>query len=257
MPFFRQKMALRDAFTLIELLIVTGIISVLAAILLPALSAGRQAALDLKCRSQLRTVTQAFTSFATETSGTNRGDSEKLSGLFRIEDFQESIYRIHEFWDGPVASRSAYNVGPPPLLWPGSSARMERRAGIPCSSGAVTPQRSVSIGFNKRLETRTQVINGVTFGVKVYLGEKILQYPDVPLLLDIDGETATSRGVVPYYSAPPLPKETGPDIYLNGKYWFPSFRHRKSLNVGFVGGHVLSSRQPLSEPWWRWNYQPN
>jgi prepilin-type N-terminal cleavage/methylation domain-containing protein len=240
MPFVRHKAVSRGAFTLIELLIVVAIVSVLAAILLPALSAGRQAALDLRCRSQLRTVTQSFISFATDSSGTNRGDSDKLNGVFRIEDFQESIYRIHEFWEGPIVPRSAYNVNAPPLFCPATPARMERRSGIPCSSGAVSPQKSVSVGFNKRLETRTQVINGATYGVKAYLGEKILQFPDVPLLLDIDGDTASKRGIMPYYAAPPLPKEVGPDIYLNGKFWFPSF-----------------SRQPLNEPWWRWNYQPN
>lgn len=257
MSLSRRVQQAHAAFTLIELLIVVSIISVLAAILLPALSASRQAALDLRCRNQLRNVTQSFLSFASDTSGVNRGDSDKLDRLFRIEDFQESIYRIHEFWEGPIVARAAYSVNPPPLFCPASPARMERRSGIPCSSGAIAPQKSVTVGFNKRLETKTVVVNGVQTGVKSYLGEKILQYPDVPLLLDVDGELAVSRGIIPYYAAPPLPKDSGPDIYLNGKYWFPAFRHRGSVNVGFVGGHVLSSRQPLNEPWWRWNYQPD
>jgi len=28
------------------------------------------------------------------------------------------------------------------------------------------------------------------------------------------------------------------------------------MNVGFIGGHVLSSAEPTTEPFWRWTYVP-
>ena len=60
----RDKRRHHAAFTLIELLVVMGIIGLLVAILLPAMRAGRDAAHDLRCRANLRTVVTTFTQFA-------------------------------------------------------------------------------------------------------------------------------------------------------------------------------------------------
>ena len=254
----RPVRIIRRGLTLIELLIVVSVIAALLAILLPAMSAGRHAAMDIRCRAQLRTVTQAFIQFATDSSGISRGDSDANSDrLFRLEDFQESIYKIDEFWDAGDTDRVVYSAPLPPLICPAATGRLERRSGMPCSSGAIGPQRNVSTGFNRRLDTKTRYIGALAVGTRALLGEKILQFPDVPLVFDVDGAVAATRGVTPYYSAPVLPPSATPDIYSNGKFWFPSFRHRGSMSIGFVGGHVQSSRQPTNEPWWRWDYQPD
>jgi prepilin-type N-terminal cleavage/methylation domain-containing protein/prepilin-type processing-associated H-X9-DG protein len=247
------------AFTLLELLIVISIIALLASILLPALSGGRHAAQDLKCQANLRIVCLDFTAFADESGSGRRGDSDQLGpNLFRIEDFQESIYGIDEFWSGADAGQSPLNGSQQPLMCPARpSSSLDRRAGMPCSAGAIGPQANVSVGFNKRLETRTQSIDGRPFPAPAYVSGRILQYPDVPLLLDVEGREAVQRGRVPYYSAPPILDDAAVDIYEFGQWWFPAFRHRGRLNVGFVGGHVLSSSHPTTEPWWRWSYQPD
>lgn len=246
------------AFSILELLVVISIIALLTAILLPALQSGRVAAQDLKCRANLRSVTTDFLMFADPSSGVNRGNSESLGPkIFRLDDFQESIYRISEFWNGPLNVNQPVTANAQPLMCPSGPAQLERRSQVPCDSGAVGPRRNVSVGFNMRLRQKNRIIGDEAFPANAYLSDKTLQFPDTPLLFDVDGNVADSRGLMPYYSAPPVPGTTGPDIYQDGRFWFPATRHRNRVNVGFVGGHVLSSGSPLEEPWWRWDYVPD
>jgi prepilin-type N-terminal cleavage/methylation domain-containing protein/prepilin-type processing-associated H-X9-DG protein len=59
----------RAAFTLVELLVVIGIIAVLVSILLPALNKARQSAQAISCSSNLRQIGQVFTLYANENGG--------------------------------------------------------------------------------------------------------------------------------------------------------------------------------------------
>ncbi|MFT3787949.1 MAG: prepilin-type N-terminal cleavage/methylation domain-containing protein [Tepidisphaeraceae bacterium] len=56
-------------FTLVELLVVIGIIALLIAILVPTLSSARTSAVDLKCQSNLRQLAVALTDYATANRG--------------------------------------------------------------------------------------------------------------------------------------------------------------------------------------------
>ncbi|HEX3356605.1 MAG TPA: prepilin-type N-terminal cleavage/methylation domain-containing protein [Tepidisphaeraceae bacterium] len=59
----------RSAFTLVELLVVIGIIAVLIGILLPALNRAREAAKTIACAAQLRSLTQAVMLYCNNNKG--------------------------------------------------------------------------------------------------------------------------------------------------------------------------------------------
>jgi prepilin-type N-terminal cleavage/methylation domain-containing protein/prepilin-type processing-associated H-X9-DG protein len=59
----------RNAFTLVELLVVVGIISVLISLLLPALNKAREAAKTVSCLSTLRQFGQASANYSAENKG--------------------------------------------------------------------------------------------------------------------------------------------------------------------------------------------
>src|SRR3954452_7485704 len=101
----------RRAFTLVELLVVIGIIALLISILLPALSKARKSANTVACASNLRQICQAMIAYTSENKGYIPG-SPVTSGRFLFDsNWGTTTYNdnncplVSQIWDwqAPIA----------------------------------------------------------------------------------------------------------------------------------------------------------
>jgi prepilin-type N-terminal cleavage/methylation domain-containing protein/prepilin-type processing-associated H-X9-DG protein len=241
-------------FTLLELLVALTIMLVLVSLLATSLGQVRGASRKFVCSNKLKTVAFEFAQFADGFAHPYRGRSEAQGKeAFRIDDFQERLYRIDEFWDAGGRAEVACDPSREWLMCPSGPQVLQRRSGLPCTGYAVGPPENVSMAVNMRLAKASVLVGGRYVLKDVVLRERILQRSMVPLAFDVEGGEAAARDVLPYYSAPPTSEE---GRYHSGLFWFPALRHGGKVNACFVGGHVSSSRIPAEEPDWNWKYQP-
>lgn len=239
-------------------MVTVAIIGVLLSLLAPALQRTIGSARGFKCQAALRNVAFDFALFADPAIHPSRGADAQHNNRFRISTFQESEYGIDEFWSH--GDQAQVTIEPGESL---DHMRCSEVAGamtisrnVPCTdAGSIGPAQNVSYGFNARLN-RIEVT--APWGIQsepVLLTHEIMESPDVPLLWDVDGAHALANGVnTPQFSTPTLDMQY---LYGNDRFWFPGKRHNGSVNVAFIGGHVLSSRQPLEEAGWQWGFAPN
>lgn len=245
---------LTKGFTLLELLIVVAIIAMLTSILAVSVSKVRNAGRTVVCMNNMKTISQEFFRFADDSLHSYRGNGDSRNGkLFRLEDFQEKMYRIDEFWDSGSSLEVSFDKSKQPLICPAAEGLLKKRKNLPCSDNAIVPSENVSTGFNMRLDRVSRIVNGWPILQRTRLATAILDRSDVPLAFGIDGAEAVRKGVLPYYSAPSA-GDSG--FYGTGRFWFPSLRHEGKLNVAYIGGYVLRTADPGNSPKSNWKYQP-
>jgi prepilin-type N-terminal cleavage/methylation domain-containing protein/prepilin-type processing-associated H-X9-DG protein len=89
----------RQAFTLVELLVVIGIIALLIAILLPALTEARKQARTVKCAAHLREIGRAFLMYAHDNNG-----------YYPVASWQRNSGPVQYELDGVLADTHIWNV---------------------------------------------------------------------------------------------------------------------------------------------------
>ena len=213
----------RNAFTLVELLVVLGIIVLLAALLLPAAGSARQAAACAVCLNNLRQMCVAATDYATRNNGsyppaqwTDPADRSVLRG-----------------WD--FAKRDNLVTGPGFLWAPHPVTAVQQ---CPSFDGSAQSGDDVFTGYNYN----TSYIGRGT-GELIVAPARMVQVkrPSRTLLF---GDGQWRAGANKYMRSPRLSPSEEPVSYGDGSAaraaGTQGFRHRGATNAAFCDGHAES-----------------
>lgn len=242
------------AFTLIEVLVVMGIVAVLLALVLPMARGTVATARSFSCQMSLRSTAYDFTVFSDDVLHGPRG-SDATDGSFTLASFQDSLYGVDEFWAWPSDPYTLPDArGSNPMRCSEVRGPITVRANAPCDAGGVGPLQNLSYGLNIRLHVR-EITSPAPAAAPLRLSSAALASAgaSVPLVWDVDAAAAAAAEITPFYSGPSL---DSPAVFAGDQYWRPGLRHNRGMNVGFLDGHVASTRQPLMETAWRWGYVP-
>lgn len=219
----------RKAFTLVELLVVIGIITILIALLLPTLNKARQAALSTACLSNLRQMTIAAAAYVAENHGSYPPAQWNNA---------PAVPLVQQGWD---FNRSG-GVITPGLLWGGQvDVRIQQ---CPAYEGPANAPGDPYTGYNYNT---SYIGRGKGEGAPARATQ--VRHPSETALFG-DGQWALGANK---YMRSPLPSPTeDPIVYGPGSAakaaGTQGYRHNGRTNVAFCDGHAESVADRQTAP---------
>ena len=185
----RRSTQSRHGFTLVELLVVIGIIALLISILMPALTKARNQALAVKCGNQVRQIYMACLMHAQDNKGhlprasvgpgtdpTGRPDSEKTCAF--THDATTGEWGILDYNKGVLVPYipGGFDVRKDTFYCPGDLGEVTMGGGPPSSD-----KRNVSYSFNahiNRPDIDGQHVLGIRIGSVAHAAQKIFIFEE-------------------------------------------------------------------------------
>lgn len=231
------------AFTLVELLVVVGIIAVLIAILLPALNKARNAARTLQCANNLREIGAAMHLFATNNRDRFPGRGALASGA---KDEWMGVVNKQIFGRNMIPRYGAYSESQPLgcTEWPTGTTLRGYLYSLTAVGGNFDKSKDI-IGPNGMELPKIQASSYDDTYDRYALGARRSRFdrPSEKLLLVEAESTGDFFGPLPRpYGNEGRMARLADDVekrsiwsYQNGNF---SFRHQGRGNFLFVDGHV-------------------
>ncbi|MBX2852117.1 MAG: DUF1559 domain-containing protein [Phycisphaeraceae bacterium] len=243
----------RNAFTLIDLLVVISVIAILIALLLPALGKAKQSAKTAQCLANVRQLGVSLRAYAYENNGklmpmenANAGDplTAQFNWFIKLTDYIDQT----GYADSPDES-SAENIGLcPEAVTPGSTGTAFYAPGDAKTSW-VWQDYAGSYGVNHWLQPDGDAFyDPVTGGGRIFPREFFYENYDAPKNTSDVPAVSDARWVGGWPERNDQRVLTPPFIPHNRGYMMQRFainRHERGVvNIVFMDGHAESTFMP-------------
>ncbi|MHC4148434.1 MAG: type II secretion system protein [Planctomycetota bacterium] len=226
----------KKAFTLVELLVVMAVLSLLMALLMPALAKARQQGKSVRCLSNLRQMIIAALLY------TNGNDD--YFPMATVTEIDGSVYRTR-CWDFTTVYDSKDRRVEPGLLWQGEM--IEKIQQCPSFRGAANWAQDPYTGYNYNtsyIGGRAAVKDGRAIPQTVVMSSKVSQIKRSGACV-VFGDGQWAEGANKFMRSPFAGKL---DAGFFGRYaGTQGYRHLSKTNVAFCDGSARSVADCFTE----------